>query len=68
MIKASELRDKTVEELELASFDISKELFELNNELRINRKLEKPHILKEKKRDRAKVLTVLREKTKEGRK
>ena len=42
--------------------ELSKEIFELNCELKVSRKLEKPHLLKEKKKDRARVLTVISEK------
>ena len=62
MHKASDLREKSVEELEGCFIDVCKDLFELRNELRVSRKLEKPHLLKEKKKERARILTVLREK------
>lgn len=60
MLKPEELRDKTVEDLKLMFGDLSKEIFELKNEMRITRKIEKPHLLKEKKKDRARVATILR--------
>ncbi|MFS8564042.1 MAG: 50S ribosomal protein L29 [Rhabdochlamydiaceae bacterium] len=41
---------------------ISKEIYGLKNELKTARKLEKPHLLREKKRNRARVMTVLRQK------
>jgi len=62
MYKAKELRDQSAEELKALYSDLSKGIFVLNNEVRKTRKLEKPHQVKEKKRDRARVLTVLREK------
>ncbi len=62
MLKAKELKDQTESELKLAFRDLSKEIFNLTNELRLARKLEKPHLLREKKRDRARILTVLRQK------
>lgn len=62
MQTAKELRDQTASELVALYRDLSKQIFELNNELSIHRKLEKPHLLREKKRERARVMTVLREK------
>lgn len=62
MPKAKELRDQSKEELQALYVDLSKEIFELRNELKTTRKLEKPHLIRFKKRDRARVLTILREK------
>lgn len=54
------------EELEARYEDLCRDIFELTNELRVSRKLEKPHELKEKKKDRARILTVLRQKKSKG--
>lgn len=62
MKRAKEYRDQSHEELKVIYKELSKEIFDLNNELRIARKIEKPHLLRLKKRDRARVLTILREK------
>ncbi|MES2122391.1 MAG: 50S ribosomal protein L29 [Chlamydiota bacterium] len=62
MVKAKDLRDQTVEELSLQHRDLSKELFLLRNEMKVTRKMEKPHLVRQKKKDRARVLTVMREK------
>lgn len=62
MRKASELKDQSIEELKAMYQELSKDIFELKNEIRIKRKAEKPHLIREKKRDRARVLTVLRQK------
>lgn len=62
MPKAKELRDQSTEELQALYTDLSKEIFQLRNELKTTRKLEKPHLIPSKKRDRARVLTILREK------
>lgn len=62
MLKAKELRDQSKEELQDLYADLSKEIFELRNELKTTRKLEKPHLIRLKKRDKARVLTVLQEK------
>jgi large subunit ribosomal protein L29 len=61
-VKASELINLSDEELEARYEDLCREIFELTSELRVSRKLEKPHQLKEKKKDRARILTVLRQK------
>lgn len=66
MLKAKDLINQSVEELEAQYEDLSREIFELLNELKLARKLDKPHLLKEKKRDRARVLTVLRQKQVKG--
>jgi large subunit ribosomal protein L29 len=66
MLKAKDLINQSVEELEAQYEDLSREIFELLNELKLARKLDKPHLLKEKKRDRARVLTVLRQKKVKG--
>jgi large subunit ribosomal protein L29 len=62
MMKANELRDQSVEELEATVRDTRKELFEVINEYRQSKKVEKPHLLRHKRRDIARALTVLREK------
>jgi len=63
MQEASKLREQSVQELQALSVDLSKEIYRLRNELKIARKLEKPHLLKHLKKDRARVLTVLSEKS-----
>lgn len=62
MLKAKELREQSAEELKTLCGDLSKEIYDLKNELSTARKLEKPHLLRTKKRDRARVMTVLRQK------
>jgi large subunit ribosomal protein L29 len=62
MRKNQELRDQTVEELEAMQADLSKEIYDLMNEFRMTRKMEKPHLIRQKKRTRARVLTIIREK------
>ena len=61
-MKAKELIGFTVEELKQKHEDCCAEIFELVNELKVNRKLEKPHLLSQKRKDRARILTVLRQK------
>jgi large subunit ribosomal protein L29 len=61
MAKATDLRDLSIEDLELRYSDLSKELFGLRNEMKVSKKLEKPHLIRMKKKERARVMTVLRE-------
>ncbi len=62
MVKAKELRDQSQEDLKALYQDLSKELFQMRNEMKVARKMEKPHLARIKKKDRARVMTILREK------
>jgi large subunit ribosomal protein L29 len=62
MQKAKNLRDKSVDELKALSLELSKDIYRMRNELKITKKLDKPHLIKHMKKDRARVLTVLSEK------
>lgn len=62
MTKASNFRDMTIPELEHALVDLNKELYTLVNEMKLSKKLEKPHLLHAKKKDKARLLTILHEK------
>jgi len=62
MLKMTDLITQSVEELKTHQRDLSKEIYDLRCELKMARKLEKPHRVREKKRDRARVLTVIRQK------
>jgi large subunit ribosomal protein L29 len=55
-------KDQSKQELEALARDLAHDIYKLGNELSLTRKLEKPHLLKTKKRDRARVLTLLRQK------
>ncbi len=61
MANAKELKSQSSEELNALYQDLSKELFHMRNEMKITRKMEKPHLVRIKKKDRARVMTVLRE-------
>lgn len=39
--------------------ELDKEIFQMKNELMLSRKLEKPHLLKAKKKEKARILTRL---------
>ncbi|MGD2169099.1 MAG: 50S ribosomal protein L29 [Chlamydiota bacterium] len=60
-MKGSELRQKSKDEVKTIIDELDAEIFQLRNELKVTRKLEKPHLLKEKKTNRARALTVLAE-------
>lgn len=62
MAKTKELRDQSPEELKALYQDLSKEIFQLRNEMKVTRKVEKPHLVRIKKKDRARAMTILREK------
>ncbi|MBM3192166.1 MAG: 50S ribosomal protein L29 [Chlamydiae bacterium] len=62
MLTMSELMGLSKEDLQAQYTQISGDIFKLKNTLRISRKLEKPHELKQKKKDRARVLTALNKK------
>lgn len=59
MSKVEEIKDLTIEELNTLYLELSKDLFNLYNELRTTKKLDKPHLLSKNRRDRARVLTQL---------
>ncbi len=61
-VKPNDLRDRTLEELELSCQELQGELFHLRNDLRQSKKLEKPHKLRLVRKDIARHKTVMREK------
>ncbi len=64
MLKAKDLRDKSDEELQMALEDTQKELYKLKDERKLTKKLDKPHLLRTKQKDIARILTVQTEKKK----
>jgi large subunit ribosomal protein L29 len=62
MANIKEFRDQSQEELKAIYQDLSKELYQLRNEMKVTRKMDKPHLVRIKKKDRARVMTILREK------
>jgi ribosomal protein L29 len=62
VIKAEELRSNNIDELRSLHIDAKRALFDLVNELRSVKKLDKPHLIFHKKKEIAQILTVLREK------
>ena len=62
MTKAKDYRDQTIEELEAACQDVRKALFTLVNQQKQTKKSEKPHLVRQKRKDIARLLTVITEK------
>lgn len=62
MLKASNIRDMSIVELEAMLSDNCKEIFRLVNEIKRAKKAEKPHLLRQKKKEKARLLTILHEK------
>lgn len=62
MSAAKKWRDLSVVELEESYKTLSGDLFRIKNEVKYMQKIEQLHKLKSIKRDRARILTVLREK------
>ncbi len=60
-MKATELRNKSGEELEAMLESLKSELFNLRFQLAVNQ-LENPHKIKENKKEIARVMTVIAEK------
>ena len=58
------LAELSMEELEAKQNELQKDIFNLRNELSVQRKLEKPHLLKAKRHERARVLTIQTQKRK----
>lgn len=61
-MKTQDFRDQSLEELKANFEETKRELFHLRNEQRLNTKIEKPHLLKQKKKEVAQIKTILREK------
>ena len=53
------MKDLSIPELHESARSLDRELYVLRNELSLNRKLEKSHLLKAKRKERARVLTRL---------
>lgn len=58
-VKEKKINEHTIEELYLQCEESSKKLFAVRNEYKLNRKLDKPHLLKKYRKDRARALTAI---------
>jgi len=66
MSKVATVKDQSVAELQEQRKELSKKIFQIRNELNSAHKLDKPHLLRKAKRDRARILTVLNQKGKQS--
>jgi large subunit ribosomal protein L29 len=64
--KKKELKDQSVKELQHQAQTLDQEIFQMRNELATQRKLDKPHLIKEKRKHKARILTILTQKQKEA--
>jgi large subunit ribosomal protein L29 len=62
MKKKDDIQGKSEAELHALVSLLDQEIFALRNELAMNRKLEKPHLIKAKRKDKARILTILTQK------
>lgn len=63
-MKMEEIKNKSEEELAILEEETRRELFALLNEKRINRSLEKPHLIKAKRKVIARIKTHLSQQSK----
>jgi ribosomal protein L29 len=57
--RKQEQENKSIPEMEAAEAQLEKEIFDLRNQLAVHRKLEQPHLLRAKRHERARLLTIL---------
>jgi large subunit ribosomal protein L29 len=62
MLKKKTKQDHSLQEIGAKIIELDRDIFVLRNELAINRKLEKPHLIRTKKREKARMLTLLTQK------
>jgi large subunit ribosomal protein L29 len=62
MLTAQEIEDKAVPEILALLGETRRALFELLNEAQRTKKMEKPHLKREKRKEIARLLTILRRK------
>ena len=63
MDRMKEFKDQAVDELKALFHDLTKEIYDLKSEISTTRKIDKPHLMQKKKRNRARVLTLLAQKS-----
>jgi len=59
MLNWKELARQDLHELRALYEEFSKEIFQMRTEFRITKKLDKPHLIKRRKKDRARILTLI---------
>ena len=62
MAKKKKTEEASPQEMKAQIHDLDREIFQLRNELATQRKLEKPHLIKEKRKLKARILTLLTQK------
>lgn len=62
MTKAKELRDMSIDELQAALRDTDRQLFDLKNESTASKKIEAPHRIRQTRRKKARLCTIITEK------
>jgi large subunit ribosomal protein L29 len=62
MRKTQEFREKSFDELVATLTEVRRELFQLTNEKKQTKQLDKPHTLRQKRKEIARIQTVLNEK------
>jgi ribosomal protein L29 len=66
MVKTRKWDDESTEQLEVGVKNLREDLFNIRNELAINHKLEKSHMIKATRKDIARILTILTKRAKNG--
>ena len=56
--------EMSIEEMGARLIDLDRELFELRNHLALHKKLDQPHLIKHKRKEKARLLTLLTQKSK----
>jgi large subunit ribosomal protein L29 len=62
MKKKDDIQAKSEAELHARVLFLDREIFALRSELAMNRKLDKPHLIKARRKDKARILTILTQK------
>lgn len=62
MSKASQIRDMAIDEIEAAVSAVNKELYGIVNDAKMTKKSAQPHLKYQKKKEKARLLTVLHQK------
>ncbi len=59
MAKKTKKAEPSAQDMQAKVVELEREIFALRNELTTNRKLEKPHLIKAKRREKARLLTAM---------
>jgi len=62
MAKKQDIQAQSEAELQAQLVTLDREVFALRNELAMNHKLDKPHLIKAKRKEKARILTILTQK------